>query len=368
MPMRDSKETKAEQPDRLNGSEPGISGISSSPEGQSVELGGDEKLLHTIEMLAHNDERVQYRALTRLHQMGWDARALDKLLPLLRDGSVRIRISVVRALAALGKRYPEIAGQVIDALVQATVEDPDPGVQMTAAAMLGGLHHDRAVDELIAVVADETISDSGRTMAARALGHVRSERAIDGLLEALKSEQYHLRWAAVVALGNIGQHSSQAAHRVIRELIGALLADPVVQVRSGAALVIGEIGAHQPEITAECVMPLVHALQVDYAWEVRRVAADGLGKLAEVQMINVPGDPRVGALVAALHDARAEVRASAAEALGLIGDARIVKPLIARLNDRVQSVRAAAAAALRRLGTPEALAALEQVDHNADSG
>jgi HEAT repeat protein len=60
-----------------------------------------------------------------------------------------------------------------------------------------------------------------------------------------------------------------------------------------------------------------------------------------------------------LRDEDIGVRQDTALALGQLGDARAVGPLITALRDENSSVRWGIRRALERIGTPEALAALE---------
>lgn len=90
----------------------------------------------------------------------------------------------------------------------------------------------------------------------------------------------------------------------------------------------------------------------DRNWYVRRDAADALG--ARRDPVAVPALARL-----LTGDGSVRVRAACAEALGWIGDAAAVPDLITALRDEHHSVRTGAENALRRIGTPDALAALE---------
>ncbi len=64
---------------------------------------------------------------------------------------------------------------------------------------------------------------------------------------------------------------------------------------------------------------------------------------------------RIEELIAQLGDKEPKVRASAARALGEIGDPQSVQPLIKALSDRNSGVRGLAATALGRIGDPQAV-------------
>ncbi len=76
------------------------------------------------------------------------------------------------------------------------------------------------------------------------------------------------------------------------------------------------------------------------------------------------GHASVPALIALLHDERAEVRDQAAHVLGKIGHADAVDPLIAALDDAAPAVIAKAAFALHQIGAVGAIPALvARLDH-----
>jgi HEAT repeat protein len=77
--------------------------------------------------------------------------------------------------------------------------------------------------------------------------------------------------------------------------------------------------------------------------DVRQAAAEALGKIGDARVV----EP----LIAALKDTDKDVRQAAAVALGKIGDARAVEPLIAALKDEERDVRAVATEALVKIGT-----------------
>jgi HEAT repeat protein len=81
--------------------------------------------------------------------------------------------------------------------------------------------------------------------------------------------------------------------------------------------------------------------------------------MAAVDLMQI-GEPAVEPLLAVLRDADAVGRSCAASILGQIGDARAVELLATALYDLDVNVCRSAAYALHKIGTPEALAAIEQ--------
>lgn len=127
--------------------------------------------------------------------------------------------------------------------------------------------------------------------------------------------------------------------------------------RAYAALELGRLG----EEARPAVRLLVDCLG-DRDWLVRRQAAEALGPI---------GDPvAVEPLIEVVEDRDGEwgVRTAAARSLGLLGDPRAVKPLIDVLNDMNAHVRHMAVIALGRIGTPEAVEALNVAARSDSDG
>jgi hypothetical protein len=160
-------------------------------------------------------------------------------------------------------------------------------------------------------------------------------------LPRLSHTDEEIRAIAAEVLGEIGDA------RAVEPLIAAL-GDAEAGVRANTAAALGWIS------DARAVEPLVASMR-DAEAKVRIYAAVALGQI---------GEPAVGSLIAALRDADEGVRVRAAEVLGRIGDARAVAPLISLLADNtnwgpLSRVCDIAAGALERIGTAEAVAAVE---------
>ena len=188
-----------------------------------------------------------------------------------------------------------------------------------------------------------------RTAAARALGDIGAP-AVEPLIAALKDNGLSgVREAAAEALGKIGDP------RAVEPLIAALI-HGLSYYREAAAEALVKIGA-------PAVEPLIAALK-DGDFDVRKTAAGALGEIGWKpdkgeagalyliargkwdECVKI-GAPAVEPLIAALKDGNSDVRKAAAGALGVIGDARAVRPLIAALEG--SGMRQAAVNALVRL-------------------
>jgi hypothetical protein len=208
------------------------------------------------------------------------------------------------------------------------------------------------------------------------IGNLREAAApaVPVLIEALRDSNWNVRQEAILALGRIGASAVPA--------LIELLPDADVNVRLATGEVFGYIGAE----ATPAVPALTKALHDDSQW-VRLQAAKALKRIGSpvtsvmptlMDALHVP-DEYVRA-VAALEmgnmgvDAASVVpvlidmlrtnvvgRWSAAWALGNIGvDAAPAVPALSeRLHDSDAGVRNIAAEALEKIGTPEALAALD---------
>jgi HEAT repeat protein len=123
----------------------------------------------------------------------------------------------------------------------------DPAVQWHAAEALGTCG-ERAVPLLLEALESRPVPV--RLGAIEALGTIRNNRAVIPLLSVLSRDMsLEVRWAAVLALGEIG--SSDAIPALV-----PLLKDPNRYLRHGAATTLGRLG-WQPETGDENVYLLV---------------------------------------------------------------------------------------------------------------
>jgi len=221
------------------------------------------------------------------------------------------------------------------------VKDENAAVRLAAVEALGNLQDPRAIDALVQAVKTDTDARV-REAAAEALGEIDSPRAVPGLVAALGSEKVAAVRAKIAwALGEIGD-----ARAV--EALGAVVRDAEVEVRRNAVEALGQIES------PAAVPMLIPALR-DSDVETRKNAAEALG--------NLESKDAVEALGTASKDANAEVRKEAVEALGQIQDKRALAALTAALGDAEVEVRQAAIEAIGQLddlksAPPALLAAL----------
>ncbi len=190
-----------------------------------------------------------------------------------------------------------------------------------------------------------------RLEAAINLGTMRSQIAIDALIDAVGDPVEDVRLAAVRALGQLNEP------RGLRLLLG-IIEEGDRWTGSRIAEAVISMG---PEITSE-VIPRLKATTNMHA---RLLYVQICGLLQITQAL--------GSLFLLLRDPDEETRIAAAKALGQIGDLSAVESLIISLDDASWELRAQTAKALGALGDKQAGDKLKQalsdenwwVRHNA---
>lgn len=258
--------------------------------------------------------------------------ALDGMGPIQPNGETKDHKSEAKA-----------DGRMIGALVVA-LRDSNLEVRVSAAQALGSLEDPRAVDALLEALRSD--ADAGvRKMAAWALGQIESPRAVAGLSRAVREDRStEVRAMAAMALGEIESPEGVAA-------LGGALRDSSVEVRRMAVWALGEIES------AEAVEWLTPALQ-DADVEIRRKAAWALGE--------IESPAAVAGLGAAMRDSDAEVRSTAAWALGEIESPAAIDALRAGVRDPNVEVRRKAVWALGEIEDPRAVPALTEALADSD--
>jgi HEAT repeat protein len=185
----------------------------------------------------------------------------------------------------------------------------------------------------------KAIFSGGVKMDKPNIGKMKAEKDVEGLIKALKDEDYYVRERAAEALGKIKGTTA------VQPLIQALK-DENWGVRWSVAVALGKI----KDTTA--VEPLTQALKDGYE-QVRKQAAVALGKIGDKRAL----EP----LTKALKDKYWKIRSDAAVALGNIKDTTAVEPLIQALEDKNERVRAVVAEAIGKIRGKKADEALAQV-------
>lgn len=273
--------------------------------------------------------------------------------------------------ATSGASAAAIAG-LVTALGDADVE-----VRRAAVSSLGSLEDPRAIEALMQALRSDEDAEV-RKAAAWALGQLEDERAVPALTTALRQDsEVEVRKMSAWALGQIEDEGAV-------EALGAALGDSDAEVRSTSVWALGQIEAPASvrflvpllrdadaetrkqtawalgQIESREAVASLSAAVKDESIEVRETAVWALGQIE---------DPAAaGALAGALKDARADVRQKAAWALGQLDELSAAPPaLIEALRDEDRSVRLSAAQALGEIEDAAAVPALREAARGDDA-
>lgn len=128
---------------------------------------------------------------------------------LLSDPSERIR---EEAAAGLGLVSREDA---VDALHEALEHDSSTAVRLAATRALSVQSSPRSAALLVRILQDSREPDELRADAAEALAHVKEARVVDALIDALAASSPSIRYSAAYALGEQGDHRALPALREV---------------------------------------------------------------------------------------------------------------------------------------------------------
>lgn len=316
-----------------------------------------------IEALNHTNARVRAGVISALTMIA--PRAVKPLIHTLQSGKPRARQGAAIALTGAP------GSEAVHALIAATV-DSRMAVAKAAIDSLGELHDPRALDALVSRLSNPNVPI--RRAAIAALGKLEDQRAVDPLITTLADRQFRVEAEqSLVTLGTLAIEPLQP-----------LLGDTRTDVSESAATVLGRIGG-------AALGALLENLRGPQ-WQQRKAAAAGLGRTCDLnnawQTPLYPQELRTAAsaLQDALDDENSEVRAAAAEALGVLagvaragvkdgrgwylmlelpdGDAEMplikeaaetsIRRLVDLLDDPAFRVRVAGAKALGRVRDPSA--------------
>ncbi len=184
-----------------------------------------------------------------------------------------------------------------------------------------------------------------RKDAAIALKRIGDERAVEALIEALKYENWEDDYTVLIA---VREHAAEALgiigdKKAVNPLIEALK-DVDEDVRWKAAVALGNIG------DPSAVEPMIDCLNDDN-WNVRKNIAIALGKIGDDRAFN--------SLLKTMDDKDWHVRKYAAAAIGKIGNEMAIDPLVKALNDEDNDVRWKSIIALGEIGKPAVIPLLK---------
>jgi HEAT repeat protein len=138
---------------------------------------------------------------------------------------VRTRHADLNALSAALQVLERVGQSITNDLIK-MMQEPDPDLRIYIPLVLGPLGDKQAVPALTALVADEAENENARFNAIEALGKLRAEEAVGQLVNILRQDSRYLRYAAVIALGEIG--STEPINEVTDLLDDPFMAEPAV--------------------------------------------------------------------------------------------------------------------------------------------
>jgi HEAT repeat protein len=302
-----------------------------------------------------------------VHALG-DARAVEPLLPLLRDEDWSVRRVAAETLGQLGD------ARAVEPLM-GLLDDADSDVQRAAAQALEQLGEVEELGEL--GEADWGVGRVMRGVTGEVLRQPSDVDAVESLLTALRNESSSVRYAAAQALGQLGDARADEP-RIVKRLPGIVGRLPGAAPRQLGNAVVEPLLAqlrdadwHVRQAAVKAAVEPLIGLLGDADQRVQRAAAAALGQLGDARavepLLSALRDAPVEPLPLRLGDADSGVRHQAAEALGQLGDVRAVEPLIGLLGDAGSDVQRAAAEALGRLGDVRAVEPLLRALGDEDS-
>jgi hypothetical protein len=203
------------------------------------------------------------------------------------------------SLSGVVSTFPDVGGMKqagdIRSLIRC-LNNADPSIQWHAAEALGTCG-EKAVPLLLTALQSRFVPV--RLGAIEALGAIRDARAVDPILAVINHDaSLEVRWAAVLALGEIG--SPEAVPALV-----PLLRDPNRYLRYGAATALGGLG-WQPENEADTAYLLIARQE----WEqVRNLGAAALPSLRDMLRDN---DPKTRAMIVSILGQTGDWHAQAA--------------------------------------------------------
>ncbi len=330
-----------------------------------------------IGVFKETEPSVLLPALQSLAEMG------DAAVPALIDAS-KTKEGRYWACLALGEIGPA-AKDAVPALKE-LVSAEEPEIRLQAIIALGQIGPDAApaAESVTKALSEE--QTGVRYAAAFALGKMQAKDAVKELAKTSESKDSFLRMLGAWAIAKIQPDDKEAARRAVEQIV-ELLKSKEPRLRQGAAVALTEL--HAP---AEIVGPALEEMMQDSDEAVRACAIKAVGSMgakavpgatkalknpklreAAVQVLTETGplaEPAVPDLIALLSDPDAELRGNVQLALAGVGPKAVsaVPALVRSLttDKQVGRVKYTACVALGRIG-PGAVAAIPSLEKGLKS-
>ena len=368
----------------------------------------DDSFLISVFTKAFNDPHaeVRWRAIYALQKFN-DVSLIPVFAKALSDPDRNIR---KRAIDALEEIEPAAAKAAVPALIN-TLKDTNSHIRKRAATVLGqmGREAESAVPALGDLLADSELAvvksaadalrkigdpsatpaliqtwENGprdaRSSVARALGEIADPAAVPSLLQTLReSEHPDLRIAAALALYQIDPSKQAVATSTLTE---ALTPDKHILDRINAASVLYQVAPSKFGVVMDVLReglstkPKYNSnwlISGNMTWRARRdLLADSDPRrqaALAIAAIGAPAKEMVPVLVKMFRNQRSQPAAldrAVEDALVSIGESS-VPALIPLLEDKDHWTRYSVSKLLKRIGTPEALRAVEAYEQRKNN-
>ena len=333
-----------------------------------------------IQILEHPNAADRARAAIQIGEIG-DRRAVPALIQTLRDRDAQVRLAASEALGKLGDR------QAVDSLI-AIVHDPNVMVGLTVVEALGNIGGEKAVETLLRIAQEREGPLS--LGAIQSLGTAGGDRSVKALTTALTDRARDVRWVAALTLAHLKNQQAmapliealpQADRELRRVMVWALnTIDPSWRTSAPAEEAINRLidGLKTPNQSRYQVVQVLS--EMDAEWKTRAGATrdffvsqletgDLIARMQAVEALGQIGDARViPSLLKALKDPNIQVQYIAIRALGELRDKRAVEPLVKALEHRDPGIVSAAALALGELRDKRAVEPLRTILSNTEQG
>jgi HEAT repeat protein len=270
-----------------------------------------------------------------------DPAAVPHLVALLDYADVNV---VQQAIESIAQLRSSVA---VDSLVR--LLDRDPWLRFSAVHALGEIGDQRAVDPLLTLVGDDTVSE----VVVEAIGKIGTPEALGHLARILKeTESTELFQACLRAIGHILEHQIDADQiESVSGFARLAAADASVvhmRVMSVLSTQTEDVSGEERELRGAAV-EIVRALKLRplYTTLVMAGRDPGLRDVLRYCAVSIGGD-LAPSLALGLTAANANVRALACDCLAALGDVGSLAQIRKLLRDPDPRVRTAAISALGR--------------------
>ena len=316
-----------------------------------------ESLPLLLEATADVDKRVRLAAYEILSRFEGDFTAQKAVIAALSDPDVEIVMAVTERLQGKELGDFEVMYDLLDSSNTATVA--------AAIAILGASRRRQAIEELIPMQDDarrpvqggptigqrardaiaqleasEIVGDGSRLNGAGNEARFSNEEKVRRTLQVLRDDDWGRTQRAAKFLRKFARHMRGRASHGVQQLLIDALSDENWSVRWAAAEALAVLRDRA------ALRPLRARLR-DSNWIVQVAAVRAL--------VELQGQEAAAEIAALLQSRQTQLREAAAEALGVIGDVRLIEPLGKALkDDRDDFVRLAALKSICQIDTSDA--------------